>query len=63
MQNLREAFKKKLKYKDRDYKWFLKNYLPTTKYSNFTTQINGFNEMTDKIKEAIEKYLNDNTST
>ena len=59
MQNLREVFKQKLKDEERKYRWFLKNYLPETKYSNFTTQINGYNPLTVDIEQAIEKYLND----
>lgn len=57
MENLIEAFKKKIRYEGRGYKWFLAKYLPNTAYSNLTTQINGFTPLTDRIKEAIEKYL------
>jgi len=57
MEKLIKAFKKKIRYDGKDYKWFLAKYLPTTNYSNFTTQINEFNPLTDRIKEAVEKYL------
>lgn len=57
MQNLIETFKKRLKNDGRNYKWFLSHYLPDTKYTNFTTQINKFSPLSDTIKKAIEKYL------
>jgi len=57
MEKLIERFKKKIKDEDRNYRWFLSKYLPDVQYSNFTTQINLFNPMNDKIKKAIEKYL------
>ena len=57
MDTLRERFKKKLYLGGRNYRWFLKKYLPDTKYSNLTTQISGFSEMSENIKKGIEKYL------
>ena len=59
MKKLIEVFKEKIRSDGRNYKWFLAKYLPNTKYSNFTTQINMFNPLSDTIKKGIEKYLKD----
>jgi len=38
-------------------KWWIENYLPDIKYSTANAQLHGFNPMSDEIKKAIKKYM------
>lgn len=52
-------FRQKLEHDDKTVKQFLAEYLPSYKYSRFSSQINGFNEIQPKAIEAIKKYLSE----
>lgn len=57
MEKLIKEFKKKLEVEGRNYKWFIKNYLPDTKYQTFASQVAGFNPISNEVEKAIKKYL------
>lgn len=57
MKKLIKAFKKKLRIEGRNYKWFLKNFLPDTKYQTFASQMGGFNPVSEEVEKAIKEYL------
>ena len=54
-----QLFKDKLKEEGRSKKWFWENYLHGYRYIYFIQEINGFNKMTDEVKNAILKYVNE----
>jgi hypothetical protein len=55
-----ELFKAKLKEEGRSKKWFWENHLPEGyRYIYFIQEINGFNKLSDEVKDAIQIYLND----
>jgi len=54
-----QLFKDKLKDEGRSKKWFWEHYLPGYRYIYFIQEINGFKKMTDEVKNAILKYVNE----
>jgi hypothetical protein len=52
-----ENFKTKLRVENKTLKWFVQNYLPERNYPTISSQVNGFSNLQDYTKEAIEKYL------
>jgi hypothetical protein len=52
-----ERFRAKLKQDEMSIKDFLDKYMPKYKYSRFSSQINGFNDMQPETEEAIKQYL------
>jgi hypothetical protein len=57
--NMINEFRQKLEHDDKTVKEFLAEYLPSYKYSRFSSQINGFNDIQPKAIEAIKKYLSE----
>ena len=53
-------FRAKIKEEFRNFKWFRIKYLPPGySYVSFIQQINGFKKMSDEVKNAILKYINE----
>ena len=55
--DLKKRLKEKLEKEGRTKIWFISNYLPSFHYSTANNQILGINEMSNEVREAIEKYL------
>jgi len=54
---LKEKLDEKLKFEGRSAKWFVRNYLPEMEYFTALAQIRKDNKTSEKVEEAIKKYL------
>ena len=59
MEKLIVKFRKKLKEDGRTLRWFHQNYFEDISYMSFIQQMNGYYAISDDVKEAIKKYLED----
>ena len=39
--------------------WFQRKYLPDYRYDYYIQEVNGFKKMSDEVKNAILKYVNE----
>ena len=55
-----KLFREKIKEEGRSLKWFWEKHLPEDfRYIYFIQEINGFNKLSDTVRNAIQIYLNE----